>query len=130
MGYRSEVEYTITCPNMKARLALLKLVDEHQNAIKEMSYIESEGRIFFSANDVKWYPDYEDVRWHTNLWEYFKELQETEEDSTIQGTFVRIGEDNTDIEEDYIGDWSGDLAVERHIRVDFNITDGVSLDGS
>lgn len=57
----------------------------------------------FGADQVKWYPDYEDVKCHKALW--LKALEREEQSHNVcDGYYVRIGEEIDDIEEKYFGD--------------------------
>jgi hypothetical protein len=95
MGYRSDVAYIIEFESYEDRdtyahlkLALVPDDPEHQ-AMLECEY-ESKSRpiITFQAYDVKWYPDYGDVRAHTRLY-----INSTDVFETARWRFVALGED-------------------------------------
>ena len=56
------------------------------------------GKFILYGNDWKWYPDYEDVQAWNELWENMQDIE------GISGYFVRVGEENDDIEEMQFGD--------------------------
>ena len=56
------------------------------------------GKFILYGNDWKWYPDYEDVQAWNELWEQMQDIE------GISGYFVRVGEENDDIEELQFGD--------------------------
>jgi hypothetical protein len=56
------------------------------------------GKFIMYGGGWKWYPDYEDVKEFHNL---FNQLGQIE---GISGYFLRVGEENGDIEEDSFGD--------------------------
>ena len=118
MGYRSAVAYTI------------RFVDDHDEKNKQSFYTflaeakakaatalcfndpewaefvidEARYRINFSADDVKWYSDYEHVKCHEALIELADEWAnqgdgDSEPHTGIAYKFIRIGEDIGDVEE-------------------------------
>jgi hypothetical protein len=66
----------------------------------------------FTATSVKWYDSYPDVQ---RFVKFLGEVQELE----YQYEFIRIGEDDTDIESDSTGDANHYLSVSRSIEVSF-----------
>ena len=56
------------------------------------------GKFILYGADWKWYPDYEDVQAWNELWENMQDIE------GISGYFVRVGEENDDIEEMQFGD--------------------------
>ena len=66
----------------------------------------------FSAEDVKWYESYPDVK---DFGEYLTKMHELEYEYEI----IRVGEEDTDIDYDSTGDAQGYLRVRREIEVDF-----------
>ena len=57
-----------------------------------------DGKFILYGNDWKWYPDYDDVKAWNELWEQMQSIE------GISGYFVRVGEENDDIEEMQFGD--------------------------
>jgi hypothetical protein len=66
----------------------------------------------FTATSVKWYDSYPDVQ---RFVKFLGEVQELE----YQYEFMRVGEEDTDIEYDSTGDANGYLCVRREIEVRF-----------
>jgi hypothetical protein len=56
------------------------------------------GKFILYGNDWKWYPSYPDVQAWDELWENMQDIE------GISGYFVRVGEENDDIEEMQFGD--------------------------
>jgi len=139
MGYRSEVAYTIrfTSDDERAKQSFYTFVaeakakaatapcftEEQKNWSGGNGFIVDEGRfrINFSADDVKWYPDYDDVKCHEALIELADEWANDEDNhSEIAYVFVRIGEENDDIEEKCGGDYDFEwIQVNRSIERDW-----------
>ena len=77
-------------------------------------------------SDVKWYDDYDDVKCHHKLMEMASEYINSQRDNTnikfttISYGFVRIGEENDDIETEYDGDEGWDLVYPVR-KIDFNV---------
>ena len=57
-----------------------------------------DGAFILYGSDWKWYPDYDDVKAWDELWESMQEVE------GISGYFVRVGEEQADIEEMEFGD--------------------------
>ena len=64
----------------------------------------------FSANSVKWYDSYPDVAKFTKFLTEVRDLE-------YEYEFLRIGEDDNDVESDYTGDAENYMYVERTIQV-------------
>ena len=108
-GYRSEVAIMIY--GTDEEMAVVKAVyDRPYSALdaetKEsvdylMGYYTTNGfseeGFRFHAEDIKWYDGYAHI-------EFFKEFFNDGDDSGAACEFIRIGEENDDIETDYIGD--------------------------
>jgi hypothetical protein len=144
MGYRSTVAYTIrfippqkdepekglTAENCRATfftfLAEAKAGEDTAGAFidedLEEEVNEDNLAIYFYASDVKWYPDYADVKCHEALMDLSKEWADDGDCSNpyIGGAFARIGEDTNDNIEEVWGngeyDWVG---VNRSVYVDW-----------
>lgn len=134
MGYRSDVAYTIRFKTEEAyRLFILEAKAKPETAgcfrNDEAHYDEAECddkrlRIDFRANDVKWYPSYSDVMMHTALLMQADSWCGEDEEKSLDRSgyrlgyaFVRVGEDDNDIETKYGGDSAYDwLYVSRTIE--------------
>lgn len=140
MGYRSDVAYTIRfrsdderakqsfytfIAEAKAKAATAPCFSEEQKNWhgENNGFIVDEGRfrINFSADGVKWYESYDDVKCHEALIELAKEWADDEDNqSEIAYVFVRIGESVEDIEEREGGDADWDwVQVYRSISRDW-----------
>lgn len=86
--------------------------------------------------DWKWYPDYADVRAHESVWSHFQGLYDGDKGDNnleldpglLDGAFVRIGEDDNDIETRHFGDDGYDLAAaQRYIVCEYDDLDRADL---
>jgi hypothetical protein len=113
MGYRSDVAYTIRFvheddTNNKQSfytfLAEAKVNAATAACFNELGWAEfqideANFRINFACDDVKWYETYADVQCHEALINLAREWDEDADNhSNIAYVFVRIGEENDDIE--------------------------------
>jgi len=143
MGYRSDVAYTIRFTDENAYhlfIAEAKAKDLGKCFKDDTSHYEEAEcdadlwRITFSAQSVKWYEDYPDVKMHMALIALASDWIQTDlHKAGLEGEslpdfthrlgyiFTRIGEDITDIEEDAGGeyDWSW-ISVSRQIITDWS----------
>jgi hypothetical protein len=144
MGYRSDVAYTIRfnsdhdeknkqsfytfLAEAKARAATAPCFSHGEgfwggNSDGGFEVDEARYRINFSAQDVKWYTDYPDVKCHEALIELADEWASDSNGENVSGiaySFVRIGEESNDIEEKNGGDYDwGWLQVSRSIERDW-----------
>jgi hypothetical protein len=134
MGYRSEVAYTI------------RFVDDHDTNNEQSFYtflmeakadprcaialaeveIDYKKQAFrFSAQGVKWYESYPDVKSHEELFnkaqEWVKQVHEQALHCTMGAIFTRVGEDTTDIDEIAVGDYDWEwITVSRQIITDWS----------
>lgn len=133
MGYYSQVGYVIQGKKdeivpilMTYRLAHKDSVHAKQ-ALDECTYsINDEWfTIKFFTDNAKWYDGYPDVDNHTSLFNAFADVAETD-GSTINGCFVRIGEDDADIVSRSYGPDPYDLVrAVRGIEFDVEATDSL-----
>lgn len=71
--------------------------------MKEHYTVEAEKNIWsLQIDDWKWYDTYTEIKAFESLWQHFAELEEEHE--KLHGAFVRIGEDEADIETRYINE--------------------------
>lgn len=100
MGYRSEVAYIIEFESIELRNEYVAMILVHGGrlleALEDCEIPEDSARINFWCSDCKWYDSYEDVKAHVRLKEWAHELYPEQCD----WRFLRIGEENGDIEED------------------------------
>lgn len=69
-----------------------------------MTWQDSDHVLKFELDDVKWYPSYPDVQMFTQMMDAFQ--NSCDADTGIKGyctEFVRVGEDNDDVEEGHSG---------------------------
>ena len=122
MGYRSDVKaliYPVSSEHSLIEYDKLKLLmnttfknvldswgddyftwDDHHRVLK------------FAANSVKWYDSYPDVDLFTKFLTEVRDLE-------YEYEFLRIGEDDNDVESDSTGDAQGYMYVSRSIEVSF-----------
>lgn len=110
MGYRSQVAFAICGKKEDVIPVLMTLRLEGSAATKEalndLSASEHDGwlTLSFYAESVKWYDGYADVDALKAIYEKFKDEENADERRRFDGAFVRVGEDDNDIETDYWGD--------------------------
>ena len=141
MGYRSTVAYTIRfipihspdtddiVEERKAKATFYTFLAEAKSKeTTALCFSEQEDEVFkvledkleirFFAEEVKWYPDYADVKCHEALLDLSREW--ADENDCIGGAFARVGEDTNDNVEEVWGngyhDWIG---VNRSVYVDW-----------
>jgi hypothetical protein len=122
MGYRSDVKALIYPANGDQNLLeydKLKLLfnTTFQDVFTAWGedYFEWDDRhrvLMFDANSVKWYDSYADVSRFTK---FLSEVQEL----GYEYEFIRIGEEDDDVETDSTGDAEGFMYVQRTIEVSF-----------
>ena len=113
MGYRSEVAYSIGFEDTQTMGQFINYVfgseDEHMiDALKECEVCFKELRINFHAYDVKWYESYTDVQGHTKLYTLPND-ESTQFYEKCDYKFIRVGEEQGDIDEDYSSNADIDL---------------------
>ena len=100
MGYRSDVAYVIKFDDIQTRDAYVTLMlahddEEVRKAIEECDYNDERDPIItFKADDVKWYPDYKDVKSHTFIYRNAHEI------GMGSYRFLAVGEDGAE-QDDY-----------------------------
>lgn len=136
MGYHSEVCMVIRAPKewLVTEIATMRLTGDElrQQALDELMLIADgeDSAILYLRENCNWYDNYPDVSALESVWNHFVELQTVERSSNIaEGipyddidmAFVRIGEDNGDVETRYYGDNSYTLAqVNRSTEINFD----------
>ena len=129
MGYRSDVAYTIRFvgdEDEKNRqsfytfLAEAKSKNEYMLALDGVTIDEKNLRFNFEAQSAKWYDDYPDVISHKAFFALGEEYCATQT-VPIAGIFLRIGEDSSDVEENWFGNYSPEwIGVSRQIITDWS----------
>lgn len=103
---------------IRTELVSLKMSDagiaEHVFDDKGLHIFEDkDDLVFYLSGDFRWYPEYKDVQAYERVFEHFRTLYDysiAEVPSNYKGAFVRIGEDDDDIETRYFGDNPYELA--------------------
>ena len=118
MGYRSDVAICIYGPKdkMTALVAAARIQGcmpvNAFGGLHMFDYSNNKHMIHAYYEDVKWYDGYKDVdTWH----EFLEQAAEFDDLST---EFVRIGEDDADIEIEQQGDCQWYLGTNRSVHVD------------
>jgi len=129
MGYRSDVAYTIRFEgdeDEKNRqsfytfLAEAKSKEEYKIALDEVSIDEKNLRFNFECQATKWYDSFPEVQSHNRLFALGEEYCATLT-VPIAGSFLRVGEDSSDIEERSFGDYGYEwIGVSRQILTDWS----------
>ena len=112
MGYRSLVGICFsrdkdTAPSVPELLAMARVkgILKEEGLGKYWSdedYGWDENKFIFYVEDVKWYEGYEDVQSMEDLFAFVEELSQ-ENEHWYSGTFLRIGEEDSDVENKTFG---------------------------
>jgi len=134
MGYRSLVAYTIRFVGdddkrseqsfstflAEAKSKIPALWTGEKDSINEWLTIDMTKLQFnfHTPYDIKWYPNYADVKAHLDLWELAREFNEDNE--TIVGQYIETGENDDDIAKKEFGDLEEDyISLTREISCDW-----------
>ncbi len=102
MGYRSDVAFAIKFPTAEQRdafTAVIKLAADPTELGCLAEYTNYDEQTYTGYFDnVKWYPDYDDVKVHHIL------MERAVEDHEASYRFIRIGEEYDDLEEQHRGE--------------------------
>ena len=120
MGYRSDV-VALLYTNKPEHLPLLKLwltanfpLKTFENSIKWF-----DRGIILKEEHVKWYDDYEEVKaYNSAVHKFVEEFCKAKGAFDGAYEFMRVGEDDDDIEHDSAGDYDYLLSLERSINID------------
>lgn len=134
MGYRSLVAYTIRFvgdDDKKSEQSFNTFLCEAKAKIPAL-WAGEEGSInewleidmakwqfnFHTPHDIKWYPDYADVKAHEALWDLAREFNE--DNNTIVGQMFIVGEEADDINQRAFGELEDDyIRLNREITCDW-----------
>jgi hypothetical protein len=134
MGYRSLVAYTIRFvgnDDKKSEQSFNTFLCEAKSKIPAL-WAGEEGSInewleinmvkwqfnFHTPHDIKWYPDYAEVKAHEALWDLAREF--SEDNNTIVGQMFIVGEEADDINQRAFGDLEEDyIRLNREITCDW-----------
>jgi hypothetical protein len=134
MGYRSDVAYTIRFvhdhdtnndQSFYTFLAEAKSDPKCQIALSEVEVDYKNKRFNFSADNVKWYESFPDVASHEALVhlaeDWASQVREEKLLCSLGVMFLRLGEESTDVEERYHGDFELDwMYMSRQIITDWS----------
>lgn len=113
MGYRSSVQYWFEGKNAVSVVMEHMTLSPNQECFNEL--VVTDTGVYFECSDCKWYSGYDDVQWHTQLYNKAQDCyhEDGEMYHDLCGQFVRIGEDTLDIEEEVFGDdpWDRDATI-------------------
>ena len=124
MGYRSDVAIAIHKDLQGEFLTFLNTEKLMAQIFGEMSDFnldkdyQSEGQWLFTADQIKWYADWDEVYPEIHMFEKFMDTMEEVVEKREKYRFIRIGEELEDIE--YRGDWwESEIHVRREIQVGY-----------
>jgi hypothetical protein len=113
---------------MLAALVEARMDEQLNEALEECVLTDKGEHVFVAAtfSGVKWYESYPDVAMHTALWDFFEDKHNdtVDSDGTVEGKFVRIGEDTGDIEEKAFGDGQFELYEIMNVQVSLAVFRG------
>ena len=121
MGYRSDIAIAIHKDVIGEFLTFLKTTKVmHEifgcNGFTLDKDFQGKGHWLFTESQIKWYTQLEEHYPEVDAFDKFFDLMDEDEKTEDKYRFVRIGEENEDIEER--GDWhDSDLHVQRKIVV-------------
>lgn len=134
MGYRSLVAYTIRFvgdDDKRSEQSFSTFLTEAKSKIPAL-WAGKEGSInewleidmvkwqfnFHTPYDIKWYPDYDEVKAHMALWDLAREFYE--DNKCIVGQYIETGENDDDITKKEFGDVEEDyISLRRQIICDW-----------
>lgn len=141
MGYRSDVKAVITGTHdeIVVLLATWRMkcgeagIAEGWKEIRDDLFLtdhDAQTYLFFHGENWKWYPDYAEVRAFQTLWDLAEEIfNDPESNTSLTGSFIRIGEDDDDIKTYYFGDGYCDaLSLSRSSSFEFDTGYAKSID--
>ena len=122
MGYRSDVAIAIHKDLQGDFLTFLNTEKLMAQIFGDMSDFnldkdyQGEGHWLFTADQIKWYTDWDDFYAHITMFEKFMDAMDEKFDHDAKYRFIRIGEEIDDVERR--GDWyASDIYVRRSIQV-------------
>ena len=123
MGYRSDVAYMIQFQKKEdywGFIAEAKCDPETAICFADEGFKQNDALLAlqFGADQVKWYPDYAEVKAHMALWDLAREFHEDNE--CIVGQYIEVGENDDDITKKEFGDLEEDyISLRRQIICDW-----------
>jgi len=123
MGYRSDIKAVFYTKDTEQWPALRLFFDENfpKDFMEDLKVIGSEwcSGYMLSFEAVKWYDGYPDVKAYNKFVMEYTELIDGESELPWMYEFIRVGEDNDDVETVRAGDAQYVLDVRREITCDF-----------
>ena len=116
---RSEQSFSIFLAEVKSKIPSLWVSNEEHTIHEwlEINMVDWQFN-FYTPHDIKWYPDYAEVKAHMALWDLAREFHEDNE--TIVGQYIEIGENADDITKKEFGDLEEDyISLSRKISCDW-----------
>ena len=124
MGYRSDVAIAIHKDLQGDFLTFLNTEKLMTQIFGDMSDFDldkdyqGEGHWLFTADQIKWYVDWDDIYPEIQMFAKFMDAMDEKYDYSAQYRFIRIGEENDDIERR--GEWwESEIHVRRSIQVGY-----------
>lgn len=121
MGYRSDVGIEFYSPEEHGKIAVVKMWLRENLPFKdwnEDAFRETEDGYRFFVSDVKWYDTYSPIENMNQAIEKFEELF-CDIDPCAACEFVRIGEEDEDVERRVNGEVEYRISVSKQIQFDF-----------
>jgi hypothetical protein len=124
MGYRSDVMMVIQGKRLEDVMALMDAAGLHlEDHWGDQEYGLVNDTFIFYAEDVKWYtmskPYFAEVDMIERMWEFARDIEE-QWPGTLDGRFIRIGENDDDAEDRSFGEDPWELGrVERRIDMPY-----------
>lgn len=121
MGYRSDVGIEFYSPEEHGKIAVVKMWLRENLPFKdwnEDAFRETEDGYRFFVSDVKWYDTYSPIENMNQAIEKFEELF-CDIDPCAAYEFVRIGEEDEDVERRVNGEVEYRISVSKQIQFDF-----------
>ena len=121
MGYRSDIAIAIHKDQIGEFLTFLKTTQVMHEIFGQHGFtlnkdFQGEGHWLFTESQIKWYTDSPEHYPEVDVFEKFFDLMDEDEKTDNKYRFVRIGEQNDDVEER--GDWwDSELHVKREIAI-------------
>ena len=122
MGYRSDVAIAIHKDLQGEFLTFLNTEKLMAQIFGDMSDFnldkdyQGEGHWLFTADQIKWYVDWDDLYPEIQMFEKFMDAMDEKFDYDAQYRFIRIGEEIDDVDRRGCW-WASDIYVKRSIQV-------------
>ena len=121
MGYRSTGLWVIKGPvnDIIAAWTACRLIKTPPKPADwgcfKVFHVDGIGYIRLEYPDWKWHQDYPDIQFFESVWDNLDAFKEAQEEPTISGKRIRVGEDDDDTEIETFGDDPPDIYISRSI---------------